>query len=67
MKLINELKSLKKNIQELKKLNEDLIEKNYANNIKIKSLEQKVNLLKSGINQSVKDIEQYIKGNNANI
>jgi len=65
MKVINQLKSLKKNIYELKKLNEDLIEKNYANNIKIKSLEKKVNFLKSGINQSIKEIEQYIRDKNA--
>ena len=59
MKIINRLKALKINIVELQKLNQELIEKNYANSIKINKLEDKINMLRNGIQQSIEEIEQY--------
>ena len=59
MKIINRLKALKINIVELQKLNQELIEKNYENLIKINKLEDKINMLRNGIQQSIEEIEQY--------
>ncbi|MBI04648.1 MAG: hypothetical protein CMI96_02400 [Pelagibacteraceae bacterium] len=59
MKILNRLKALKINIAELQKLNQELIEKNYANSIKINKLENKINMLRNGIQQTIEEIEQY--------
>jgi len=66
MKLIIKAKELRDSIKELKKLNEDLLEKNLANKNKIESLEKKVSYLKNNISESILELEEFMKKYNAN-
>tara|TARA_Y100000590_G_C15303096_1_gene857159 strand:+ start:469 stop:672 length:204 start_codon:yes stop_codon:yes gene_type:complete len=66
MKVLKQLKLLKSSLNELKKLNEDLIEKNSANKVKINLLEEKIAILQKGIKESIADIENIAKSKNAN-
>ena len=65
MTIFEKLKILSENINKLKKLNEDLIESHSARASKIKTLENKIEELKTGIKESSLDIENYIKDLNA--
>ena len=67
MKLINKVRELRLSIQELKKLNEDLIEKNLANKTKINTLENKIENLKSAISENIDDLEKFIQQNYAEL
>ena len=66
MKLITKIREMQLSIKELKKLNEDLIEKNLADRTKINSLENKILYLKNEISNNIDDLEKYIEENNAN-
>ena len=67
MKLIIKAKILRDSIKELKKLNEDLLEKDLANKNKIESLEKKVSYLKKSISETILELEEFVKKNNASI
>ena len=66
MKVFEKLNQLKKNIERLQKLNEDLIENHLANKNKINKLEMKLQILEKGIRESVDEIEEFKKDLNAN-
>jgi len=66
MKILENLKLLKEKIERIQKLNEELIESQYANKNKINSLENKIIFLKKGIKESADDIEEFIKDLDAN-
>ena len=58
---MEKLKNLKENIERVQKLNEDLIESHIANKNKIKSQENKIEVLRNGMKESADDIEQFMK------
>ena len=59
-------KNWKEKIKKVQKLNEDLIEAQLANRNRLKSQENKIKVLKTGINKSAADIEQFKKDLDAN-
>ena len=61
MQILEKLKNLKEKIEKVQKLNEDLIESHIANKNKIKSHENKIQVLRNGIKESAEDIEQFMK------
>ena len=61
MQILEKLKNLKEKIERVQKLNEDLIESHLANKNKIKSQEYNIQILRNGIKESARDIEQFIK------
>ena len=66
MQILEKLKNLKEKIERTQKLNEDLIESHLANKNKIKSQENKIEVLRNGIKESADDIEQIVKDLDAN-
>ena len=66
MEILEKLKNLKEKIERVQKLNEDLIESHLANKNKIKSQENKIEVLRNGIKESADDIEQIVKDLDAN-
>jgi len=67
MKLLNKVKDLQENIKGLKKLREDLLEKNLADSVKIQSLESEISNLKNGINDIIDELEKFIDENHGNL
>ena len=61
MQILEKLKNLKEKIERVQKLNEDLVESYIANKNKIKSHENKIQVLRNGIKESADDIEQFMK------
>jgi len=61
MQILEKLKNLKEKIERTQKLNEDLIESHLANKNKIKSQENKIEVLRNGIKESADDIEKFMK------
>ena len=61
MEILEKLKNLKEKIERTQKLNEDLIESHLANKNKIKSQENKIEVLRNGIKESADDIEKFMK------
>ena len=61
MQILEKLKNLKEKVERVQKLNEDLIESHIANKSKIKSRENKIQVLRNGIKESADDIEQFMK------
>ena len=66
MQILEKLKNLKEKIERTQKLNEDLIESHLANKNKIKSQENKIEVLRNGIKESADDIEKFMKDLDAN-
>ena len=61
MQILEKLKNLKEKIERVQKLNEDLVESYIANKNKIKSHENKIQVLRNGIKENADDIEQFMK------
>ena len=61
MQILAKLKNLKEKVERVQKLNEDLIESHIANKNKIKSHENKIQVLRNGIKENADDIEQFMK------
>ena len=61
MQILEKLKNLKEKIERVQKLNEDLIESHIANKNKIKSHENKIQVLRNGIKENADDIELFMK------
>lgn len=64
--MVQKLKLLKEKFEQLQKLNEDLIENYLAKKNKIKRLEEKIQILEKGIEDSANEIEDFMKDLDAN-
>ena len=67
MKVMDKLKLLKDNIENVQKLNEDLIENHLAKKNKINNLENKIKILKKEIKESADEIEKLLEDLDAKI
>ena len=67
MKVMDKLKLLKDNIENVQKLNEDLMENHLAKKNKINNLENKIKILKKEIKESADEIEKLLEDLDAKI